>query len=130
MCSALSADFSQVFMVSGVSVKFKLDYPDCMFQTYRGTNLSYDILCEPTISYITKRKREIISAVIILSTKTIDNQHRYFCVLNKCAQEKSSDKKMQRRRLYIFKYKRKETKKISFIILRIIISLLHIINKS
>ena len=50
-----------------VRIKSKQDDPEGKFQAYRGNNLYYDMLCEP-IGSDKNRKREIISAVIILST--------------------------------------------------------------
>ena len=58
-------------------VKPKKDDSDWKFQTYRGTNLSYDMFCAPTSSDNEDKEGDNIRGNRPINLK-IDNQHRVF----------------------------------------------------
>ena len=53
----------------GVRVKPKQDYSDWIFQTYRGTNLDYDMLCEPTSSDNEEKEGDGLSNNCLINLK-------------------------------------------------------------
>ena len=54
-------------------MKPKQDDSGCKFHTYRGTNLSYDILCEPTSSYNEEKEGDDLSNNCLINQNKLTN---------------------------------------------------------
>ena len=70
----------------------KQDDPYRKLHTCRGTNLDYDMLCQPTISYNEEKEGDNLSSNRLINHKIIDDQQgEFFSVPTMCTGEKYID---------------------------------------
>ena len=75
-------------------VKPKQDYSDWIFQTYRGTNLDYDMLCDPTSSDNEEKEGDNLSSNHLMNQKRFTTNIEKVLVCQKFAQEKAVKMKL------------------------------------
>ena len=79
---------------SGGSIIPKYDDPESKFQTYRGTNLACDMLCEPISSNSKEKEGDNLSGNCLINLKMLTTNIEKFLVRQKCAQEKALQMKL------------------------------------
>ena len=67
-------------------MKPKQDDPDWIFQTYRGTNVDYEMLCEPTSSENEEKEGDNISGNSLFKLIVFTTNIEKILVYQQCAQ--------------------------------------------
>ena len=77
----------------------KKDDKDWTFQTYMGTNLAYDMLCEPSSSDNEEKDGDYLSSNRLINMKLLaTNKYIYFFVSQQCANGKAVNMKLEEER--------------------------------
>ena len=89
----------------------KDDDKEWKFQTYKGTNLAYDMLREPTCLDHKEKKEDNLSGRRLINLKILTTNIEIFCVCQQCVNDKALQMKLEEE-IY---------QKSSFLMLRLII---------